>query len=217
MDKEIKIPDNLSSVGGNRAKGVVLLYLYKYFNILIILSAIIVLLLGFYFVIEPKRNSISGSLDAANQERQKSKEDLGNLITSINKYKSSFDKIDKADKDKMNAMIPEKLKKEELFIQFENMVKSSGLILSSLAIKESVKKDSANLRTAKTADKADVSLPQNIGAAVLSADISGIDYRAFINFLKTIEGSLPLMNVKKLSFSPSGESLKIDVETYYLK
>jgi hypothetical protein len=217
MDKETKISDSLNSVGGNRAKGMVLLYLYKYFNILIILSAIIVLLLGFYFVIEPKRMSIAGSLDIANQERQKSKEDLGNLITAINKYKSSFDKIGKADKDKMNAMIPAKLKKEELFVQFEKMIKHSGLILSGLAIKESVKKDSTNVRAAKTADRADVTLPQNIGAAVLSADISGTDYQAFINFLKTLEDSLPLMNVKKLSFSSSGESLKIEIETYYLK
>jgi hypothetical protein len=217
MNKEMKIPDNLSSASGNRAKGMVLLYLYKYFNFLIILSAVMVLLLGFYFVIEPKRNSITGSLDAANQERQKSKEDLGNLISSINKYKSSFDKIDKADKDKINAMIPASLKKEELFIQFENMVKNSGLILSDLTIKAIAKKESSNSRTAKDASMTDSSLPQNIGVAALSASISGTDYRAFMNFLKTIEGSLPLMNIRKISFSSSGESLKIDIETYYLK
>ena len=194
-------------------------YMYDYFNILIIIAVIIVLLVGYFYVIRPKYEVISKNLEITNSERENTKTDLNNLLNSINRYKSSFNKVNQKDRERIDVMLPEEMQKDELLVLMEETVKRKGLILSSLSIVEEAtsKKSTKNSRVQKTKKPDETVLPERIGVAKISMSIKGTDYDAFIDFLEEIENSLRLMDIESLDFKPNGKTLSLDINTYYLK
>ncbi len=183
----------------------------KYFALIIFLVVVVVLVLFYLFLINPKlkdsvskvQNDINFQQNIWNIERQK--------LTQMQESLDYFRKIDSDDVEFLESVIPHPYPKEKLFGEIEDIILLNGYTLTSLSIDE-VEPLITNEGTQTEENKF-----ENLQVINISLDILGLDYSAMKRFLPVLENQLPLMDIVNLEFSPSDETLSLNIYTYYFK
>jgi len=182
---------------------------YKFFNLIVVIIAVVILVIGFLYIVRPKYNNIVKGIQLTIEEKENDKVVMERYITRLQSYQESYNSVSSGNKEAINSMIPEEYDKEELFAYMDNLAKHIGLTLNSASISENKKKGSVlDLEQAK--DRA----IQEIG---MSLGFSGVDYRTLKQVLAAFENSLRLIDVKTVAFSPGDNSLSVELTTYYIK
>ncbi len=185
----------------------------KYFSIIIFLIIVLVLVLFYFFLIKPKlditvndiQSDINFQQNIKNIERQK--------LLQMQEALDYFRQINSDDIELLESVIPHPYPKEKLFGEIEDIVLKNGYILNSLSINEAELKSTSE-REEEIIEEDEY---ENLQAFNIALDISGLDYNAMKRFLPVIENQLPLMDIIDLNFSPSSETLSLNIYSYYFK
>lgn len=199
----------------NNSKELIYDIFTKYFTFIILLVVILTLTFFYFFLINPKletateeiQQDINFQQNILNMERQK----LMQMQESIDYYRQ----IDSDDIDFLESVIPHPYPKEKLFGEIEDIVLKNGYILTNLnleEIKESPEEE-GNVEEQVEED----SKEENLQTINISLEVTGLDYNGMKRFLATLENQLPLMDIVSLDFSPEGETLSLNIYTYYFK
>lgn len=194
-------------------------FLNEYFNALVAGVLILFLAAAYFLFLGPKFRETQ-DLIKTNTESQinlyrLSQKKLATLQAIVEIYK----KIDPADLQKFNGILPEAYVKERLFGELEEIVASGGWLLKSVNIEApdpaaapSVVPPAGGAETVggAVADK-------NLGKINLMLSVSAIDYSGFKNLLRLLETNLRLFDVTQINLSPSGSSADLTLTTYYYK
>ncbi len=198
----------------------VIILLSKYFSLLVAIIVIVIIICGCFFVVKPKyeKNKVK------NKEAIKNTTDIINVkkiyLSELNRYVRLYDNIDKKQKDKISAILPDDPGINSLYAKIDSLMSENNFTLTSLKIS-----DKSNIKTKQTrrspSSKNDSDKNDKIFSGVseinLSIDVDDVDYRRVKKLLKIIENNLRLMDVKKISFLPEGGSAKLEISVYYLK
>lgn len=193
------------------------IFLARYFNWLLVLVVLIVIVAGSFFILKPKYDYIT-ELKKGNESGQEQEYSARRLY--LNKIKSlieAYNKVNPSDVEKINFILAERDVPEELFTQIESLTKENGLLLESLKIEpaeEAVK--SAGVSLTKKVEKTS-SLPAEIGKMKGTLSVVGVDYFSLKSLVSALENNLMVMDITNLNFKPDASSAELVFYAYYLK
>ena len=193
--------------------------LIEYFKWLIAFLVLVVLALGYFFLLKPEYEEVvqsakSGQLNKE-QEYLERREYLGKLKNLV----AVFQSVKPSEIKKIDYILKPKDVPEELFSQVEAIVKKNGLLLKSLKIESGGEesKDSSQKVSRTTEEKTEVALPPEIGKTKATLEVLGVDYFGLKSLLASMENNLMLMDVASVNFAPEGNSAQLTFYVYYLK
>jgi Tfp pilus assembly protein PilO len=195
-------------------KRVLFIFLYRYFNYLIIFIVLIILLVGFLYLIKPKYTSITRGVEQINKEREELRDDLSNYLNDLNSYKKQYSQVSDTEKEKINKMLPDNEVAEDLFAHMESLISRRGLILDSMKVGS--EKDKRGKKT-KSAAKSDKDSLGQINIINMEVSVSGVDYKGLKDLLNTIENNLRIMDIKEITSSPEENTVTLKIDTYSYK
>lgn len=179
-------------------------YLALHFKKLILLIVIIIFAIGYFTLLSPKYKQIQQDkreIAAKDTEQDSLRKKLTQMIELRNAYKS----IDENELKRIGTALPDLPLKDELLPQLEALISKNGLLLVSLHVED--------LQKADTEKK----IAPGVGKIKITMDVMGTDYYNLKNLLTVLEKNLRLLDVTKLKFSPDGESVNLEMITYYMK
>ncbi|MCK5319873.1 hypothetical protein KAJ61_00605 [Candidatus Parcubacteria bacterium] len=193
------------------------LFLLKYFGFIVALAVVLLLYIGYAYIIKAKQDSIRNNIEAANENKENSKAMLGKKLEKLQEYRLAYESVSEAEKQKISIMIPEKADKNFLFTNMEAFILRQGLILDSMEIHEKSQANNLRIRRAET----DVSAAEpvsSIDEIKIDLLISGVgDYDHFKKTLSTFEKKLQILDINELGFDMEAGALNLTVTAYYLK
>lgn len=190
------------------------LFLSNYFNWFIFLIVVLILVLGFFYLLKPKYEQTVQYVNIINQQGALDFEAKKAELAKIKELLSTYQNLDKASIDKMNYITPVIQNKEELFTEINYLVAKSQLTLQSVSLAEAGSYQDRGIFKAAASKN---NLAGKIEVVSINLSVLGTDYGAFKNFLSVLENNLRLMDVVNLSFNPSGQSTNLTLNVYYLK
>lgn len=202
--------------------------------ILMMILGAAILLIGYFWLIKPKIDSITTQKNQIISAEAKQEQDK-RFVDSLKKLEAEYNDIlyqRSQDLDKLNKLMPENPQIAELFSLSAKLALASGFEVTALDFSgdfdESTKKDS------KTKDQqpvVDNGLRQVIIHLTIQKLISeegepvdGLtSYQSFKKYLETLETGLRLMDIQTVSFDslvegseePSPDVFNFDIITYY--
>jgi hypothetical protein len=194
------------------------MFLARYFNWLLVLVVLIIVIIGSVFILKPKYNEIT-KLTKNNEFGQEQEYSIRRqYLDKIKSLIKIYDKVNRSDAEKVNYILAEKDIQEEIFSEIQSLVEKNGLLLEGLKIEpvEEVKKPSGVNLTKKTETNA-VLLPPEIGRIKATLSVIGVDYFSLKSLISTMENNLALIDIVNLDFEPDSGSAELVFYTYYLK
>lgn len=191
------------------------LFLNNYFNIVIILIAISVLITAYIMFIKPKYDETMAAIKSNIEQQQKIYGEQQKKLDSLKTLSELYNKISLGDLQKFNSVLPNDYVKESLFGELDEIITQNGFVVNSIAVNkvdDETKKDSENKN-----DKPAAMVSDKVSEINIELSLSAINYFGFKKLLKVLENNLRLFNIEKLSFSPEGNSLSLSLSTYYYK
>jgi len=173
------------------------------------LISLFIFVLGFFvafiFVL-PSWNK-AGVLSDEKTLKEKQLTDLHSVVVNIDELSAKYEKS-KADLDKLSLAIPSEPQLPELLIQFEDIIKSNGMIINNVEFADE-----------GTSTRGETSIKGSVRIIRVKLATEG-SYSNFKNLLNGIEHNIRLMDVTSMGFSRGGAdaNIKFDVvlDTYYL-
>lgn len=194
--------------------------LVKNFNFLIIIIVFLSLLFIIIVILKPKYSNIQEKVEEFSVITEEEYPEKIKRYKRLSEYIDVYNEIEAREVEKIDTMLSEQGVREELFTRLESIIKKNGLILVSIVIKDdsstqkSVSKKSLALGEV---DEGERSVSSKIGKIKTDLSITGVDYIGLKNLLKVFENSIKIMDIEHISFSPSNESLELQVSSYYYK
>ncbi len=192
--------------------------LNEYFSIIVIVILILFLLLAYFVILRPKfiitQNVVKVNLLKEKSLYQDSLEKKNNYEILSKLYK----KISPKDLERFNAVLPDSYVPEKLFGELEEMINQGGWLINSLTIapeKKIASKESSNKLKIKSGIKP--LFDPHLGHYQLTLEVGAIDYSGLKNLLKIFENNLRFFDIDSVDFSPSANTVKLVVTTYYYK
>jgi hypothetical protein len=191
------------------------LALSHYFNIFVIFSIALILLIGFFGVLKPKYQNIVEELKEKNEFHLMEKDSLIDNKLRMEKYKRSYDQVSAAMKQKIDSFLPLELDKDVMFMQMEKMVTSRGYTLKSIALAETETIELGRGRPTTGSKSPLIEPPPGVGTLIIDLEISSIDYKGLKLLLGVFEKSLRLYDVVEIGFSQENNEASLKIQTYY--
>src|SRR3989338_5929713 len=154
-----------------------------FINFVLLISAV---LLGLFWL-KPEWKQI----DSLRKESASYRETLDNLqkIQELrDKFLEDYNSVDEAGKQRLAKMLPSSVDEGEIMVMLEDLFKSNGLFLKTIAFERKSKQAGAVLGQQKGPYQ----------PSVLTTEFSG-SYEAFKNFLKDLEKSLLIFDVDEIT------------------
>jgi Tfp pilus assembly protein PilO len=176
----------------------------RYYKILALLIVAIVGGVG-YYILYPKYQEVSlggeYSIETLKSERQTRQR----YLYELKKLKENYQKINQADIDKLNQILPSDRDIPGLFVQVAALAEDNGFILDSVNISQE-----AAGRSIKGQAK------QEIKKLNISLNLRGSSYQSLKYLLNAIEYNLRIFDVDAVYFSPDSDKYSVNLFTYYL-
>ena len=215
-------------------------FLLNYFNWVILIIVLTILVTGFSIIIEPKYELVIRDVEIVRRDKEGEYLIQQAYFNKLNELKDAYQSIKPEDKRKIDIILPEQVEIEEFFSSMEALVLKNGLILASLNINSGELELKENKITNENENKEDTSssssardqrkfykteeakaeindLSEKIGKIHITMSIIGTDYDGLKNLLQAIENNLRLMDMENISWSPDGNSTNLQLVTYYIK
>lgn len=130
---------------------------------------------------------------------------------SIDKTLGEYNAISQDNVDRINKMVPSGADSMKLVVQIDDMMRKSGLSLSSIDSKDTVDKNSASAISKNGGQTAE--------PLFLSIKARG-SYESFHSFIEKLEKSLRLIDIDSVKISPVGQddySFSVEAVSYWRK
>ncbi len=170
---------------------------------------------GFAVFIVPHYNQIS--------ELRTQKADYEIVLANARKYKEErnalvkrYNAFDQSKLNQLSTMLPSNPENMKLILALQSVASQYGLLLQNVKTEDS--EDTTN-PGARPVPGSQTSL--DLGTITINFSISG-PYSAFTNYIRTIEKSLRMLEIQKISFAASDPKTQnyqytVSVKTYWLK
>lgn len=195
----------------NNITKVLLVLLHRYFFVVAILAFLGIVIGGLAFFVKPKYVAISEKNNAEEAEKVKELSELQTYAERLRSYRNEYNQISAEDKKRVDMMIAGSYLPEDVFTGMEKLISSRGFILNSISV------NSAAADNASAKDSGKQKTAGALGEVVIKLDISGASYEGLKQLLAIIENQLRLMDVKKISYSPEGNTASLEISAYFLK
>lgn len=204
-----------------QVKNKINIFLYKYFNLVVLCIVVIILTFGYLSFIKPKYDQINNEYKTASVEEDSKYLERKKYLKQLEDLKQEYQEISVVDIEKIKIMLPEEDNHEELFAQFEDIILKNGLLLTSLSISEVESKLVDTKALKEENDSAEDSSSNEgileIKTILVSLSFLGTDYEGLKNILSILENNLRLFDINSLSFNPGGNSTSLELYTYFLE
>ena len=191
-------------------------FLAAYFNLVTALVVIIILSIGFVFVILPKFRQVDAKVKLANEQLEKEYIKLSGYLKKLQAINNDYGNINQDSINKIKKFLPVKPETESLIEKMEFVAKNNGVILNSLEVDAGLgRPDEKTGEVQPTTPNPD--LPPGVGLVKITMNMTGVSYGVLKNLINVLEKSLRLMDVTNLTFSPGDESVVLNIDTYYLR
>ncbi len=195
-------------------------FLIKYFKFFVLFLVLLVLALGYLFLLGPKYKEIQTMIKHSQEQRREIFLAKQKKLNRLESYIESYDKFSSLEKEKINYILPKKYNQEELFSELNYLVEKNNLILKNISVKGGktqvefgqTKKD-IEARVQNPILKA----PPGVQKYAVDVSILGTNYYSLKNLLSTLENNLKLLDITQLNFSPGSKTVNLTLMTYYLK
>lgn len=194
------------------------IFLIRYANLIILSITILFLVGGFFYFLKPKYNEIMEKIKVSNDNKKEVLDALTNYMSSLNRYNTAYANISTEDRIVVDKIMPGSERAEDLFIDFEKIIRDAGFKLLSLDIEKS--KDSGSSGGDEKKKKLE-SLTSKDGGGIpgvaetkLKLSIQGSGYANFKKLLKALESNMRLIDVQAVDFSGSSDSIDLEVSIY---
>lgn len=205
-------------------------FLNANFQYLFFLLLFFVFWFSFEYIILPKYEKITVSSAEVLEERKKLFASEYKGLIDYKEAISFFDSINYSDIDKMDKMIPERYSREDLFVEFSYFLMKNNFNIKDIKISD-IESSSANIQSTSSRrinisiEDNDISrsyqslssIPPNVGAWLIKAEIVNVSYPDLKYLLDIIENNLKLIDIVYIDFDPSLNTVKFDALTYYKK
>jgi uncharacterized protein (UPF0333 family) len=201
-----------------KTKQIINMFLARYFNWLLVLIVLIMVVAGGIFILKPKYEEVA-KLTKNNEFGQEQEYSIRRqYLDKVKNLIKIYNKVDRSDVEKVNYILAERYIQEEIFSEVQSLVEKNGLLLEALKIEpvEEVKKPSG-VNLTKKIETAAISLPAEIGRTKVTLSIVGADYFSLKSLISTMENNLALMDIISLDFDPGSSSAELVFYTYHLK
>lgn len=177
-------------------------------NQLLIFSILIIFAIGLFFgATVPLLEQIS-----TKKEERQALTDIVGRFNDIRKVKNdligAYNLISRGNVERLAEVVPNTVREDELLVVFERVAKSSGLLMKRLDIKLAGK-DVSGAFAIKEKEN-------SFSVVTISASLDG-SYSSFIEFLKNLEKSLRIMDVKEFSFHVSDTASAASIYEFDIK
>lgn len=172
-------------------------FFISYFNWLLVVWVLLIIVSGYYFIILPGYNKTSEEIGATVSSQSVLYDNRQQYLTQLLKINDDFKNISATQLKRIEALLPSEAGGEELLLQLESIAANNGVLLTSLKFE-------------KLDEKREVSVLK------INLSLSGVDYVSVKNLLSAIEKNLRLINVTSLNFTASGGISSLEMEAYYL-
>lgn len=176
--------------------------LNRYFKLVILFLAAVVLVLGYYLVIAPKwqiKSDKEASLLSLQNEVDKLKADSDFL----SQYSSKIIEFTPDEERKLNLSLPSEFDLSSTIVQLTRLASANNFIVENIQASEATE-NGLNDNNIKRVD-----------IEMTVSGIGGNDYGSFGKFIEALESSLMVFDVKAISFTPEEAGYKLELSTYY--
>lgn len=194
-------------------------FLLSYFKIFIFVVVLILLSLGYLFLVKPKYEQVNAQIKNFKDSRETLYQKNLRTLNELNDYIESYESIPEENVKKVHAMLPDRYNKEELFSELNHLVSGNNLTLKSVKVKG----DGGDLKFGETkggekkGENKYIDKPEDVETYTVTMSILGTNYGSLKNLLFTLERNMKLLDITELNFSPSGKTVNITLQTYYSK
>ncbi len=202
----------------------VLMVINQYLWVLLVSIMLVVLLLGYFFILSRSISDIKKSQDdtAVVVNKQKEVDDLVKKVTDLNVRYEAIQKQRAGDLRRLQQIVPSEPQIAELFVIAERLAVARGFILSSIDIANANEASDNAGQPEYPAGLKTLMLNMSVSKTIDLDDPPAVDsYTAFKQYLDDLERSLRLFDVKTVTFSgvgiPGATSLSFGftITTYY--
>jgi Tfp pilus assembly protein PilO len=201
-----------------------------YVGWLIALVVVLVLAVGYQFLLSPKIQAIVDKNQTYLPTKESTLQDLKTVEQKLIQLRQEYGAIQtnrRGELDKLIAVIPNEPDYPSLFVQAEYLANKRGIELESIDISQPADPALSERRTptptqaGSTAEQQLEILPRNVSSLTIAIKLGPASYESLQVYLDDLERNLRLFDIQTLAFDEiDPESLKskgidITVKTYY--
>lgn len=147
-------------------------------------------------------------------------------LDQLKQMNNSYTAVDTERIQQMNVVLPDGIDATAIMAYLQRLADAASMHVLSVDVVESASSTittgtttAANANTPGNSDTAAATLPASIGRAVITLNIESVtgSYDELKDFLNLLQSSVPLLDLRNLSYSPSSSSFALQLETYYRK
>ena len=196
------------------------LYHYKYFSAFLI--SLLILILGYLFMIRPQMQSIFDVQKQTEEIKQEVKKKIAIYDSQINDLEvllSAYEKISSSEKQAVEQILPDNQELKELFSQVTIIVEGSGLLLDSIEVFQEEETSGSSSESSRRKKTTEIIEEDNTGIQKISIriNINGISYPALKNLLASLQNNSRIINIQNIDFDPQDRKAEITLQAYYFK
>lgn len=198
-----------------------ILFFQRHFYYIVSFEALVVLVMGYGFLVRPKLDAWQNSKEQMNiiqDQNQTSMADYNQQITQLQSMIDAYSSLSSSDVNAINKMLPDNKDVEALFVQIDKIIKSNGLLLSNITINDSGKQaqSTKNSRLNITEKAENEPVSQTLQTMNISMNVVGVSYGSLKNLLAGLENNLRILDVQDIKYNPKGGSVQLNIIAYYL-
>ncbi len=195
------------------------------------LTPIILILLSvgiFFFLIDPQYKKVQ-ELQAEVEENDKTLEIAAKLRSKRDELREKFNKISQEERDELEKLLPDTVDNVRLIIDINNVAEQFGIVIRNISINtdEGTEASSGTVRSGGSSfegitgeDAIKYVDSSKIGVISFSFSVSA-KYEVFLEFLRQLEESLRIVDIRNIQVSRSAEGsiydYQVTMDTYWLK
>jgi Tfp pilus assembly protein PilO len=169
---------------------------YQLFIFIVVIICILATSLGLFLIynkqIKPVENEITiqDSLLAKRQAQLADYQNTSKQFSNLTEFEQ-----------KIIQILPISERKDILFVEFEAIAWKNNLVLQSININQSLSKDEEQT--------------DEVQKLSIELGLSGGNYFEMKNFIRDIENSLRIIEIKAVNYSPDSDLFSVSAETFY--
>ena len=217
MDKQNK--DNLPGENKSKEKKKITdfnIFLIQYFKLIVVGVAILFLAACYFFLLRPKYDDIRITIAESYENKQAEYQKLSDYLDNLNAYLGKYKSISQSDKDRLDIMLPESNSYKELYILVDSIVARHNMFLIKVDIIP-IKKVETTKKTITKIEEDEDDVSAKLGEIRVELDLMGTSYENIKAILATLENSLRILDVRKVSYDPDLSSGSLEFIAYYLE
>lgn len=169
---------------------------------------------GFALFIVPQYKEVQ-EIQAKAKDYNQILDNARTLQEQRNKLVTKYNAFDQTLLTKLNVMLPRNPENVKLILELDSIAKSYGVFLQNVKIEDASSNTQTATRPGTPAANTD------IGTLRITFSVSG-PYQGFTNFIRTLEKSLRIVDIQKITFTSLDDTRNtyqytVGIKTYWLK